>query len=292
MKTSISHIPKYKQEEIQKLVEIVKNISKNKVSIEMIILFWPYARGDFVENNMVHEWGTTLEYNSDIQVLLVTRKPTQEKNMNLSRKILSEVKKEKSFTSHVSLLLEDIYHINAKLEELSYFYMGIKKEGIILYDSQKCILKWTMNLSGREKICIQEEDFDIWFYWAREFILDYQNAFQRWSYRNAIFFLHQAAERFIAAYLLVKTWYKPKTHDLEILYSKLKWLNPLFNNWFDLSIWSWNENYYFALLKRAYVDSRYKKKYCVQKEDLEFLEIKISYLEKLVRELCDQELKE
>jgi hypothetical protein len=51
---------------------------------------------------------------------------------------------------------------------------------------------------------IKKSDFEAWFEIASEFFLDYKNAFERESFRMAIFYLHQVTESLITCYLLVK----------------------------------------------------------------------------------------
>jgi len=286
MKTSISHIPKNKQEELLNIIEIIKKSSKGIIPIEKIILFWSYARWDFVERDLVRDGNNTLEYKSDFDILVITRKPSQELNTRLSSEISSEVNKNEYINTYVSIIIEDIYHVNARLEENRYFYLDIKREGILLYDSWKCKLKSARELTKKEQLNIKKEDYDMWYFSAEEFYIDYGNAFKRWSYKIAVFYLHQTTERYITAFLLVKTWYKPKSHDLKVLYTKIIEENKDFDNWFI----SEEENY-FELLRKAYVDSRYSKAYKISKEELVFLEDKINILKSLVSKLCKEELK-
>jgi len=281
MKKSLSHIPENKQEELKKVIEIIRKVTKNNISLEMIILFWSYARWDFVEKDLVQEWNNTLEYKSDFDLLIVTKKPNSEKNITILWKISEQINKDKTISSPVSLLIEDIYHINDRLEENRYFYLDIKKEWIILYDSLKYKLKWARELTKQEQDTIKKEDYDMWFSSANEFFIDYGNAFERWSYKIAVFYLHQTTERYITAFLLVKTWYKPKSHDLEVLYKNIIQIDNSFDNWF----WE-KENKYFELLRKAYVDARYSKGYKITKEELEFLEKKVLALKQLVEQLC------
>lgn len=117
---------------------------------------------------------------------------------------------------------------------------------------------------------------------ATEFIKDYRNAYNRKSYKLSLFYLHQASEFLLSCYLLIKVWYKPKTHDLEILYSQVKKETREFNNWFDLK----TEEYYFELLRNSYISSRYNKDYLVKNRDILFLEIKVFYLREIVRKEC------
>jgi predicted nucleotidyltransferase len=44
MKESISHIPEKKQQELEKVIELIKETTHKNIGAEMIILFGSYAR--------------------------------------------------------------------------------------------------------------------------------------------------------------------------------------------------------------------------------------------------------
>jgi uncharacterized protein len=48
---------------------------------------------------------------------------------------------EKNLETPVSIIVEDIFHINKCLREERYFYVDIEKEGIMLYDSGNLKIK-------------------------------------------------------------------------------------------------------------------------------------------------------
>ncbi len=282
MKTSISHIPQENQLELLKVVDLIRWESKNKLKVEMIILFWSYARGEQVVKDVVMEWNNKLEYRSDFDILVVTRKPSQERNLTLSYEISKKINQSKEINTPVSILIEDIYHINDRLGENRYFYLDIKKEWIILYDSWKCILWEARILSEQEKIDLQKDDFNMWFFWWKNFFKYSIDAMEKWNLNDSAFLLHQSAERYISAFLLVSNWYKSKTHDLQVLYNNMIKLDKEFETWFDLE----NENKYFVLLKKAYVDARYSKSYQINKQEIKYLHKKVEVLERLVEQKC------
>ena len=287
MKKSLAHIPEDKQKELKEVVSIIQSVSeKSGNKAEMIILFGSYARGDFVVKDIVMDGNNTLEYKSDFDILVITRKPAQEKNLTLARNINHEITESSTITSPVSILVEDIYHVNARLEENRYFYLDIKREWILLYDSGKISLRSARSLTPEETLALKKEDYDIWFSSANEFFIDYEHAYKRESYKIAVFYLHQASERYLTAYLLVKTGYKPKSHDLLVLYEKVREEERQFQKWFSLE----KEGVYFELLRRAYVDSRYSKKYTITQEEILFLEEKVRKLRTLVENLCKKEI--
>ncbi|MCE7062287.1 nucleotidyltransferase domain-containing protein [Dyadobacter sp. CY343] len=64
MKTSLSHLPEDKQEDLETLTKIILE----KVPAEMVILFGSHARGDWVE-----DYQENTEYVSDYDILVITR---------------------------------------------------------------------------------------------------------------------------------------------------------------------------------------------------------------------------
>lgn len=289
MKENIEILKKDKQQEIIKILKIILEIWKDHIKPEMVILFGDYINWNNTINNLVREWDQIVEYKTVIQILVITKKPTQEKNMRLSREIVSKIKCNKNIINPVNIIIEDIFSFNQWIKEKRYFYLDILNEWILLYDSKRYKIQNTKKLNQIEIKQIQKEDFESWFDIANEFYIDYINAFQRKSYKMAIFYLHQSTELFITCYLLVKTWYKPKTHDIEILYSKLKQQTSSLNYWFDLE--NKNDIYYFEILRWAYINSRYKKDYNIKPQDLLFLANKVIQLRDKINKLCKKELK-
>lgn len=278
---TISILKENKQQEITNILKIILELWKSYIKPEMVILFGDYIRDNNTINNIVREWDQIVDYKTVIQILVITKKPTQEKNMRLSREITSKIKCNRNITSLVNIIIEDIFSFNQAVKESRYFYLDILNEWILLYDSEKYKIKDTKKLNELERKQIQKEDFEAWFSIASEFHIDYINAFERKSYKMAIFYLHQSTELFITCYLLVKTWYKPKTHDIDILYSKLKEQTTSFNYWFDLE--RKNDINCFEILRGAYINSRYKKAYSIKLKDLLFLANKVIELRDKVR---------
>jgi uncharacterized protein len=60
-----------------------------------------------------------------------------------------------------------------------------------------------MSLEEREKI--KKEDFEYWLNSANQFFTTFQDDFNRDWLSKSAFELHQSTERFITAYMLVKT---------------------------------------------------------------------------------------
>jgi HEPN domain-containing protein len=169
-----------------------------------------------------------------------------------------------------------------------YFFSDIKKEGIVLYDSSKYTLAVPKELSYQERYRLAKEDFDYWFNNAKEFLIDFQNAFERKSYNKAAFELHQTTERLYSGILLVFTRYKPNTHNLEELRSYVNALDQRFIHVFPLA--TAEEARLFTLLCKAYVDARYNKSYAITAEELTGLADQVQELTQLMETLCQEKI--
>jgi HEPN domain-containing protein len=104
----------------------------------------------------------------------------------------------------------------------------------------------------------------------------------------AAFELHQTAERFFACLILVYTDYKPKIHDLEKLNRQVCKLDNRFKTIFPRT--NDEEERLFQLLKKAYIDSRYKLEYKITKEELEYLSQRVVKLRDLTEMACKEKI--
>ncbi len=281
MKTTLPALSDIKQHELKALVEV---ILKFYPDIVMVILFGSYARGDWVEERA--EDGVHFEYQSDYDIFVVTEVPQQtcrvETNLGLGNALRRMVK------TPISLIVHDIEYFNNRLSEGQYFFLDVKREGICLYDSKCFILAKARKLSTTDRRHLAQEDFEFWFESAGEFMLDFKSAFERESYNNAVFHLHQVTERLYTAVLLVFTRYKPKSHDLGKLGPLVCGQAPQFLPIFPQG--SETEKRRFELLRRAYVDARYKKTYTITREELLWLEGRVKILRALTEKHCVEKI--
>ena len=285
MKELLSHLPQAKQEELEELTQVLSTFKL----VEMVILFGSYARGNWVEDSYV-EKGTTYEYRSDFDVLVVLTHEDFKQKFRIEDKIKTELTNTGKVTTPVSLIFHGIKQLNASLTMGNYFFRDIKVEGKVLYDSQKLTLKIPKKLTSAEYKQKAQDYFDQWFTSANEFLIDFQNAFERISLNKAAFYLHQAVEQFYTTILLVFTDYRPKDHNLENLGIKVEMCDKrfaVFANDTD------EEKRLFELLKRAYIDARYKMdEYTITKEELAYLAKGVNELKRLSETICKAKIAE
>jgi predicted nucleotidyltransferase len=281
MKTTLDHLPKQKQQELQRVIEIIQE----EIDLEMLVLFGSYARGDWVED--LDPETLQYRYQSDFDLLVVTETPHQadriEQNNKLSRRLAKTIHR-----TPISLIAEDIQFVNRRLRKSQYFYIDILREGILLYDSENFQLAEPIEITLKERKKLAEEDYDFWMSNSNEYLRQYEHAVSDESLNVAAFNLHQVVERLYGAILLVFTRYKPSTHDLEKLSQRVSSIEPRFLSIFPRS--TEKEKEYFKLLRKAYVDARYKRSYTITKEQLSWLAERVQELRALTEKLCKEKI--
>ncbi|MCP4158895.1 MAG: HEPN domain-containing protein [Deltaproteobacteria bacterium] len=281
MKTSLEHLPEQKQQELKRAVEIIRE----EINPDMIILFGSYARGDWVED--LDPETLLYRYQSDFDLLIVTETPKQANKIEQNNKLAHKLAKTIHRTP-ISLIAEDIQFVNRRLRKSQYFYIDIIREGILLFDSGKFELAEPKEITVSERKKLAEEDFEYWFKGAEMFMVGFNDAISHEHLSKAAFELHQTAERLYGTILLVFTRYKPRTHDLEKLCQRVGGIEPKFLSIFPRA--TEKEKECFKLLRKAYVDARYKPSFTVTKEQLEWLADRVYKLKELTEKLCKEKI--
>jgi uncharacterized protein len=287
MQAVLPTLPSHKQAELK---AIVSALIPRYAEVEMIILFGSYARGTWVEDKYM-ENGNTYEYKSDYDLLIVLSKNGHANSDTLTQSISTRLNDLKLVTP-----VHPIYHgvefVNSELREGSYFFGDIKKEGVLLFTTNRYQLEDKRDMSAAEVQAKAQRDFDNWFEGANDFYQAFQDFYKREKYKIAAFQLHQATERYYGAIQLVFTGYKPKTHNLEELGNLAKACNMEFGKVFPpIAIGATKQEHdRFELLKKAYVDARYNMDYKITKEDLEYLSERVTLLKTLTETICKDKI--
>jgi uncharacterized protein len=276
MKTSLSHLPENKQHEIARIVEIIKEVANP----EMIILFGSYAKGTYTEHTYTGRDGIRYEYISDYDLLVVT-KDTLEKSYELDDQITNRAR---MYKSAVNMEIHDIAYINEGLEVGQYFFSDIIKEGIVLFDNGAIQFSNPRELNPAEQKDIAQRYFEKWFKRGSAFF-DLVAHLKESQLAEGAFLLHQSAESFYYTTLLVFTGYKPKTHNLGKLRKQAKILSEDLYLVFPAET-NKKEKHLFDLLKRGYVDARYRDDYFITKEEFEMLTERLKEMQGIVEKIC------
>jgi predicted nucleotidyltransferase/HEPN domain-containing protein len=283
MRTSLRSLPKNKRDELA----IIKDMIRQVIGVDKIILFGSYARGDWVE-----ELGTNgyYKYQSDYDLLVIVDEKKLAKKREKWARMEDNIHRSALVKTPVCIITHNIQYVNEMLRQGQYFFSDISKEGILIYDSKKSELaKVKKKRSPEERQKKAAKDFERWYKSANEFWISFQNAFKRKSYVHAAFQLHQVVERLYSAILLVFTTYRPKLHDIEKLGKLAAAHDPKLPTVFPRG--TDEEIRLFNLLKSAYIEARYDENYSITREELEWLAKRVSKLQKLTASICKKKIK-
>jgi len=281
MKSSLSHLPEIKQQQIFQITEIIKEVAKP----EKVILFGSYAMGKQVEHRYKGSDGIVYEYISDYDFLVVTKNSSL-KAYELDDEITTRAEK---IEPALNIEIHDIDYINEGLEFGQYFFSDIVKEGILLYDSGLVHFTEPKELTPVEEKIISQRYFDIWFERGTGFLKGAGFYLSQKELKIAAFTMHQVAESFYYTALLVFTGYKPKTHNLKKLRKQSKNLSEELFLVFPVEK-NKNEKHLFDLLKRGYIDARYRIDYFITEEELEGLIERVRKMQNIVDEICRKKI--
>ena len=119
MKSTLSHLPQTKQDQLKALTRIILD----KVPAEMIILFGSYARGDWVE-----DYQEKYEYVSDFDILIITKDKNSAKQVKKSRELDKELMNNAEIT-RTSIIYHSIGFVNDKIERNYYCLLYTSRRG-------------------------------------------------------------------------------------------------------------------------------------------------------------------
>ena len=288
MKTSLPQRSEHVAERLAAITDVIRELVGDDLA--MLLLFGSYARGDWVRDRYIED-GITYTYESDFDLLVVSENrghATMDGEFRLCDAIGRRLRRLGLDRPSSTIIVEDIEHLNKDLRRGSYFFTDIKKEGVLLFDNARHILADAGPIDPVESQQYAREDFEHWFPSACDFYVQFECAFGRQRYNVAAFELHQATERFLNAIVLTFARYKPKTHDIEKLDRQASNLHAEFFTVFPRA--TEEQQHRFDLLKKAYIDARYKRDYVITKEELEYLASRVRRLQELTKRICEEKI--
>ncbi len=283
MNDNIAHLPESKQDELRRIAEVIRKECDN---VEMVVLFGSYARGDWKDGP--HEQGRgrmLIHKKSDYDILAITRNEYIAKDVTLWHKIKDECAK-LNVSAYVRILARDIEFINYKLHQGQYFFTEIIQQGVALYDSGNVELDEKRPLDPAEEKRIIQADLDEVFTSAKEFLIDSDSAFDRGSYKNSAFHLHQACEHAYKTILLIFAGESPQEHHLDVLGDIAADYCPDLIGVIPRE--TPEQKALFELLDYAYIGARYDRSYKITQEQLAALIPCVKKLHEVV-EKCSSE---
>jgi predicted nucleotidyltransferase/HEPN domain-containing protein len=287
MRTGIDHLPKRQQDELGRVVQILMEEFETATSratqpwrrngkIYKIILFGSYARDDWVDEP---ENG----YQSDFDLLIVVSHRDLTEIADYWYVAEDRILRDPAISRPVNIIVHSIDEVNQALKRGEYFWVDIARDGIALYELPRHELAAPMPASPQDALHMAESYFQDWIGKVDSALNGAAFYVQQGEFKDAAFTLHQATERAYCCYLLVRTLYFPRSHNIKFLRSLAEDNEPrLIEAWPRASK---IDRRRFELLKRAYVEARYSANYEISRDDLEALSAAVRRLRDLVEQV-------
>ena len=292
MHDQLDHLPGAKQRELARIQRIlldefavaIGNATmphKRGGKVYKIILFGSFARDDWVDE-------PANGYQSDYDLLVVVSHRDLTEIADYWYVAEDRILRDPAIARPVNIIVHALDEMNAALLRGEYFWVDIARDGIALYELPCHPLATPMPLTPADAYQMAEGYFEQWFSGIADLLAGAELYRQRGNPKLAAFSLHQAAERAYATYLLVHTFYFPRSHNIKFLRSLAEDKEPrLIEAWArDSKI----DRRRFELLKRAYVEARYSPSYAITADDLDALVASVERLRRIVDGLCQSRL--
>ncbi|ASA56773.1 HEPN domain-containing protein [Vibrio gazogenes] len=286
MKTSLDHLPKFKQQELATISTILRDTlddylegktgSKSEFRILKIILFGSHAKGNWVSDPVNG-------YISDYDILVIVNKAALVEDYVVWQRAEEQIDR-KVKSAPLGLIVHDLNEVNNRLQQGHYFFKDIREEGIELFAATPKPLIEPGDLTEAEQREIACKHYKQWFESANDDFAMYNYARNDSRLKKAAFELHQTTEHLLSCALLVCTNYLPKSHNIEKLSKLCAQIEPEFKTIFPLDNKFHRRS--FRRLQRAYIEARYSEHYEIIAEELAYLEGRVLQLKALVERVC------
>ncbi|PSJ36294.1 DNA-binding protein [Sphingomonas deserti] len=275
MRTDADHLPAVQQRELERIQRVLMEEFAEAISkattpsrrngkILKIILFGSYARNDWVDEP---ENG----YQSDFDLLVVVNHEDLTDIAHYWYVAEDRILRDAEVARPVNIIVHSLDEVNQALKRGEYFWVDIARDGIILYELPCHPLATPMPLTPTNACEMASDYFAEWLpaidralSTASEQARKGTN--ERGWRKDAAFSLHQATERAYICFLLVRTLYFPRSHNIKFLRSLAEDSEPRL-----IEAWPRErrlDRRRFQLLKRAYVEARYSAAYEISVEEL------------------------
>ena len=294
MRVELDHLPDIQQAELARvretlMAEFAQAIStstqpwKKFGKILKIILFGSYARSDWVDER---ENG----YQSDFDLLVIVSHEDLTDIAGYWYIAEDKILHDPAVQRPVNIVVHTLDEVNKALQRGEYFWADIARDGVVLYELPQHPLATPKPLTATDALAMAQEYFDRWLPSVDAFVRGSNYARNDGDLNKAAFDLHQAAERLYICFLLVRTLYFPRSHNIKFLRSLSEDKEPrLVDAWPRATR---VDRRRFELLKRAYVEARYSPSYEIGTDDLDALAEAVRRLRDAVEQVCLERLAE
>ncbi|KXF79435.1 nucleotidyltransferase [Paramesorhizobium deserti] len=290
MKSGIDHLPPVKQRELARVIEVLHEEFedalkegtadfKKRGRILKIVLFGSYARGTFVD-----EPHTKKGYRSDFDLLVIVNNRKLADFATYWNKAADRLMRLPDVKTPVSFIVHSRREVNTALKQGQYFFVDIRRDGIVLYELDDEPLANPHPAKPRDALRVAGDYFQDRMPHAEKFAKGARFYSQEGDFKEAAFLLHQSIEQAYATLLLVLTNYSPPSHNIKFLRSLAE------DQVQDLAdVWPRDQQRYIAwfnIINEAYVKARYSRHYEISQEALFWLSERVAALITQVETIC------
>lgn len=292
MRTDLDHLPLRQQAELGRVKNMLLDgfakatATRNQAHLRngkvyKIILFGSYARNDWVDEP---ENG----YQSDFDLLVIVSNPALTDIADYWYEVEDRIMRDPSIGRLVNIIVHTLDEVNQGLLRGDYFWTDISRDGVLLHDIPGHALATPQPRTARDAYSMANDYHVKWLKLVDDAIKGAGFYVENDALRDAAFILHQATERAYSCYLLVTSFYVPRSHNIKFLRSLVEAREPrVIDAWPRIQR---SDRRLFELLKRAYVEARYSDEYPIEHADLEVLTNWIRGLRDQIEALCLEQI--
>ena len=297
MRSDLHHLPERQQRELERVrdtllagFEAAKNGGGGGTQewrrggmVLKIILFGSYARGDWVDEP---ENG----YLSDFDLLIVVNNAKMTNIADYWWNSEDEILRDPAIGRTVNIIVHDLQEVNDALKRGEYFWADIVRDGVSLYSVPGYPLATPQPMTPTDAVDTALRYQAHWIKQIGDLLRGAEFYAGQGNRKLAAFSLHQAVEAGYACFLLVHTFYFPRSHNIKFLRSLAEDVDTRL-----VEVWpreQRSDRRRFELLKRAYVEARYSDQYEASADDLKWMTGRARQLRDLVADLCEARIEE
>jgi len=299
MRRDVDHLPPIQRGELERVQRVLMEEFAEAISrattpsrkngkILKIVLFGSYARDDWVDE-------PDNGYQSDFDLLVVVNHDDLTDIAHYWYVAEDRILRDAEIRRPVNIIVHSLDEVNQSLRRGEYFWVDIARDGIILYELPCHPLATPMPLTSADACRLANEYFGEWLPSVDRALSTASDQVQKGSRdvgwrKDAAFTLHQAVERAYICFLLVRTLYFPRSHNIKFLRSLAEDSEPRL-----IEAWPRErriDRRRFQLLKRAYVEARYSTAYEISVEELNALLECVLSLRDIVEQVSRERLNE
>jgi len=228
MRNDVDHLPPAQQEELTRTTRVLLHEFavatsratqpwKKNGKVRKVVLFGSYGRGDWVDEP---ENG----YQSDYDLLIIVSHPDLTEIADYWYVAEDKILRDPAIMRPVNIIVHTLDEVNRGLSRGEYFWVDIARDGVVLYDLPGSELAAPMPLTATDAFEMANEYFAEWLPSTDRALAtakeqELKGADDLGWRKDAAFSFHQAAERAYTCFLLVRSQYVPRSHNLKFLRS-------------------------------------------------------------------------